>query len=80
MNFDEAFERTLGHEDGYVDDPRDPGGETKWGISKRSYPHLDIKNLTQDQAKGIYRTDFWNRINADRLPDGVAFQDRKSVV
>lgn len=38
----------------------DPGGETKYGISKRSYPHLDIANLTLDQARDIYRLDYWN--------------------
>lgn len=42
MNFDAAFERLLGHEGGYVDNPRDPGGETKYGISRRSYPGEDI--------------------------------------
>ena len=40
-------------------DPRDPGGETNWGISKRSYPQLDIKALTRDDARAIYRRDFW---------------------
>lgn len=74
MTFDTAIERVLGHEAGYVDDPNDPGGETKWGISKRSYPHLNIKDLTRDQAKEVYRTDFWNRVKADRLHDGVAYQ------
>ena len=74
MNFDESCDRLLGHEGGYVNDPDDPGGETKWGISKRSYPDLDIKNLTREQAKAIYRRDFWDRIHADKLPDGVAFQ------
>lgn len=72
--FDTFFDRLIGHEGGYVNDPNDPGGETKWGISKRSYPNLDIKNLTREQAKEIYRTNFWNRVNADILPDGVAFQ------
>ena len=74
MTFDDAFDRLLGHEGGYVNNPEDPGGETNWGISKRSYPHLNIKTLTRDQAKEIYRADFWLRIKADRLPDGVAFQ------
>lgn len=59
MNFDTAFERLLGHEGGYVFDSHDPGGETKWGISKRSYPRVDIKNLTQEGAKTIYLRDFW---------------------
>lgn len=74
MNFDNAFDRLMGHEDGYVNDPNDPGGETKWGVSKRSYPDLDIKNLTRDDAKVIFRRDFWDRIHAEKLPDGVAWQ------
>lgn len=72
--FEAMFDRVMGHEGGYVNDPRDPGGETKWGISKRSYPLLDIPALTRDEARAIYRRDFWDRINGDRLPDGVAFQ------
>jgi lysozyme family protein len=66
MTFDEAFDRLLGHEGGYVNDPNDPGGETSWGISKRSYPNVDIKNLTRDGAKAIYLRDFWEPLgNAD---------------
>lgn len=74
MNFDQAFDRLMGHEGGYVNDPNDPGGETKWGVSKRSYPDLDIKNLTKDDAKAIFRRDFWDVINGDKVPDGVAWQ------
>jgi lysozyme family protein len=74
MTFDEACDRLLGHEGGYVDNPMDPGGETNWGISKRAYPNVDIKNLTREGAKAIYRRDFWDRIHADELFDGVAFQ------
>lgn len=59
ISFDEAFTRLLGHEGGYSNDPKDPGGETNWGISKRSYPQLDVKNLTKDQAMAIYYQDFW---------------------
>jgi lysozyme family protein len=59
MNFDQAFTRLMGHEGGYVNHPADPGGETNWGISKRSYPQVDIKALTRDQAKSIYFRDFW---------------------
>jgi lysozyme family protein len=60
----------IGHEGGYVDHPSDPGGETNWGISKRSYPTLDIKNLTREQALEIYRRDYWDRIPED-LPGVV---------
>lgn len=61
-------------EGGYVNDPNDPGGETKWGISKRSYPTLNIAALTREDVRIIYRRDFWDRIQADTLKDGVAFQ------
>lgn len=74
MTFDTAFDRLLGHEGGYTNDPNDPGGETNWGISKREYPSLDIKKLTREQAKAIYLRDFWNKINADKLPNGIVFQ------
>lgn len=57
--FAQAIDVVLKHEGGYVKNPADPGGETKFGISKRAYPHLDIKNLTIEQAKQIYRRDYW---------------------
>lgn len=74
MTFDTAFDRLIGHEGRYVNNPNDPGGETNWGISKRSYPKLNIKKLTREQAREIYYRDFWQRIHADELYDGVAFQ------
>lgn len=74
MDFDKAFARLIGHEGGYVNDPRDPGGETKFGISKRSYPQLDIKSLTLAEAKAICRRDYWDRAQCARLPDGVAIE------
>lgn len=58
-DFNRAIEGVLEDEGGYVNSKNDDGGETKYGISKRSYPNLDIKNLTLDQAKGIYFHDFW---------------------
>lgn len=52
-------------EGGYVNDPVDRGGETKYGICARSYPDLDIKNLTEEQAREIYRRDYWDANNLD---------------
>lgn len=72
MNFDEAFTRLIGNEGGYTNDPRDPGGETKYGISKRTYPDVDIAALTLDGAKAIYLRDFWNPL-ADAHP-AIKFQ------
>jgi lysozyme family protein len=74
MNFDTAFQNLIGHEGGYVNHPEDPGGETKYGISKRSYPNEDIKNLTLDRAKEIYRRDFWAASGCDALPECAKFQ------
>lgn len=71
MNFDKAFEIIIGHEGGYVNDHRDPGGETKYGISKRAYPAVDIYNLTLDHAKLIYKRDYWDAVDAESIP-GVA--------
>ena len=74
MTFESIIDRVLDHEGSYTSGTGDPGGETKWGISKRSYPHLNIKILTREQAIAIYRTDFWDRMHLDCMPDGVAFQ------
>lgn len=73
MNFDMAFETLISHEGGYTPGIGDPGGETKFGISKRSYPSLDIKNLTLADAKSIYLRDFWQRAQCDKLHPDLAF-------
>lgn len=73
IDFDKAFDRLLGHEGGYVNHASDPGGETHWGISKRSYPHVDIKNLTREGAKVIYKRDYWDAVGAKVHP-AIAFQ------
>lgn len=64
--FETAVAFVLAHEGGYVDDPDDRGGETKFGISKRSYPHLAIAELTADHAKAIYYHDYWLAAACDR--------------
>jgi len=74
VTFQIAFDRLIGNEGGYVNNPADPGGETNWGISKRSYPDLDIKSLTRDGAKVIYLRDFWNAGKMDQFDGVIAFQ------
>ncbi len=73
MTFDQAFDILISHEGGYVNNPADPGMETKFGISKRQYPHLDIKNLTLADARSIYLRDFWARAQCDKLHPDLAF-------
>lgn len=85
MGFDEAFRVLIGHEGGLSLNRNDRGnwtsgkvgvGElrgTKYGISAMSYPQEDIRNLTLDRAKAIYKRDFWNKVRGDELPYVVAF-------
>ncbi len=63
----------FGSEGGYVNDPRDPGMETKYGISKHWYPNVDIKNLALSEAKDIYEKDYWNKICGAHLNPVAAF-------
>lgn len=70
--FDDALKITLKWEGGYSDNSHDPGGETRFGISKRAYPDLDIENLTEDEAREIYRRDYWDAVSGDLLPPGVS--------
>ncbi len=71
-HFDSCIEFVLRHEGGYVFDPRDAGGETKYGISKRAFPGEDIKALTEARARDLYRTQYWGPIRGDSLPLPVA--------
>jgi len=71
MEFKDLIEGILTREGGYVDHPSDPGGETNYGIAKRSHPKEDIKNLTKERAKEIYKKDYWNPSKASSLPSSL---------
>jgi len=72
-NFEDAFDELMGLEGVDADDPGDHGGATRWGISKRSYPQVDIKHLSKEDAKQIYWKDFWNRLLLSQVDsDAVA--------
>jgi lysozyme family protein len=85
MNFDEAFERLIGHEGGFQNDPNDPGNwtggkvgagkllGTKYGIAANTYPGEDIPNLTLDRAKYLYKRDFWAQAGAEVVDDVLKF-------
>lgn len=82
-NFLACLDFTLGWEcgrnkdgslkDGYVANPYDPGGETKYGISRQRYPDLNIKELTLPQAVELYRRDYWEEFGCDRAEMPLAF-------
>lgn len=68
MSFDKAVEMVLREEGGLVNDPKDPGGLTNFGISKRQFPDVDVARLTRDGAIAIYRANYWNVCKCDELP------------
>ncbi|MFZ6731988.1 glycoside hydrolase family 108 protein [Undibacterium sp. Ji42W] len=73
-NFDICIAPVLKNEGGTSNHPLDAGKLTKFGISQRSYPKLDIAALTVEQAKALYKRDFWDKNQLDRLPLVVAFE------
>jgi lysozyme family protein len=75
--FDRAFAMVVGIEGNYLSAEqatrqKDPGGETKFGLSKRANPDLDIASLTIEQAKGVYRRRYWEAVRGDELPYPLA--------
>lgn len=86
MSFDDVFERLLGNEGGFQNDREDRGNwttgvvgqgqlkGTRYGISAMSYPDEDIRGLSKDRAKFLYRRDFWDRIGADKLHTAIGYQ------
>ena len=71
-DFQQSVAFVLQAEGGYVNNPADPGGATNFGISKRSYPALDIAALTREQATAIYYRDYWLPSGAQDLPQPLA--------
>ncbi|HDZ9236842.1 TPA: peptidoglycan-binding protein [Vibrio cholerae] len=65
---------------GYVNDPADKGGETKYGISKRAFPDVDIKSLTMDDAVKIYHDNYWKPASCDEWAGPVALLTFDSAV
>lgn len=74
-NFDKSLKMILHHEGGYVNHPRDPGGETNLGVTKRVYEEWggtkDMKDLTVEDVSPIYKKNYWDRIKGDELPSGL---------
>jgi lysozyme family protein len=67
----------LDAEGGYTNDAADPGGETNFGIDKRSHPGVDIKHITEQQAKEIYWNEYWLKFGCDafKAPVGEVYFD-----
>ena len=74
-NFEKCLEIILHHEGGYVNHPKDPGGETNLGVTKRVYEEWggtkDMKDLTVEDVAPIYKKNYWDRVKGDDLPSGL---------
>lgn len=74
-NYVQCLEMILHHEGGYVNHPKDPGGETNLGVTKRVYEEFggtkDMKDLTREDVEPIYKKNYWDRVKADSLPSGL---------
>lgn len=77
MNFDQCFEKLIGHEGGFVDNPADPGGATRYGITERAARKNGytgpMRELPILLAKQIARAEYWDAVRADELPEAVRF-------
>jgi|TARA_Y100000114_G_scaffold115045_1_gene109102 lysozyme family protein len=74
-NYNECLKIILMHEGGYVNHPKDPGGETNLGVTKRVYEEWggtkEMKDLTVEDVEPIYKKNYWDKIKGDDLPDGL---------
>ena len=74
-NWQSSLEEILHHEGGYVNPPRDPGGETNLGVTKRVYEEWggekDMRDLTREDVEPIYKQNYWDVVKGDQLPAGL---------
>jgi len=74
-NYDKCLKAILHHEGGYVNHPKDPGGETNLGVTKRVYEEhggtKDMKELTVEDVAPIYKKGYWDKMKGDDLPGGL---------
>lgn len=74
-NYDKCLGLILHHEGGYVNHPKDPGGETNLGVTKRVYEEWggtkEMVDLTVEDVEPIYEKKYWSRVKADDLPNGL---------
>lgn len=80
-NFPKALKATLKHEGGFVNHPRDPGGMTNLGVTKKTYEDWVLhpvseqimRRLTVDHVKALYKVKYWDAVKGDDLPVGMDY-------
>jgi len=75
-NYQKCLEMILHHEGGYVNHPKDPGGETNLGVTKKVYEEhggkKDMKDLNVKDVSPIYKKSYWDRCKCDSMPKALA--------
>ena len=75
VNYDKCLETILHHEGGYVNHPKDPGGETNPGVTKKVYQEhggtKDMKDLLVEDVAPIYKKGYWDKMKCDDIPSGL---------
>ena len=66
--FDRSIAFVLHWEQEWSDDPADPGRRTRWGISSRAHPDIDLDLLTREKAILFYRAAYWEKARCEALP------------
>ena len=80
-NFEACFKEVLKHEGGFVNHPKDPGGITNLGVTKKTWQEWvghevsadDMKALKPEDVKPLYHNRFWDACKCDDLPTGVDY-------
>lgn len=80
-NWEKSFAEVLKWEGGYVNDPLDNGGETNLGVTKavwaeyvgRQVADGEMKTLTVDMVRPLYKRNYWDKCQCDKLPSGVDY-------
>lgn len=80
-NWEKAFQAVLKHEGGFVNHPKDPGGMTNLGVTKRVWEEFvghevdeaAMRALTPDMVKPLYKKNYWDKIKGDDLPAGLDY-------
>ena len=76
-NFVPAFDLLIGNEGGYVDNPSDPGGATRYGVTQRvarAHGYTgDMRDLPLEVAREIAKRMYWDPLRCDQYAQQVAF-------
>lgn len=81
-NFEKALQITLAYEGGYVNHPDDPGGMTNMGVTAKVWAEFtgrrlftitekEMRELTLEQIKPLYKRKYWDACKCDQLPSGL---------